>query len=603
MFHRFLLVFLITFSLFPNVAAKETEVFLGDHKITGKIGYNGSNRNMINWLGIPYAEPPIGNLRWKAPRDFRGFTGNFDATVLPNRCAQVSNSYDTIIDGIDAGNIIGTEDCLYLNVYRPSEIDYSNEKLPVMFWIHGGGNTWGYSASELTTPKEFINKHNVILVSVNYRLGPFGWLAIDDLNKGSENALDQTNNFGTLDLIKALEWVNKNIEYFGGDKNNVTIFGESAGARNVMSLMITPQSKNLFHRAISQSGYLNSDTLDAAINKPRAGSNEFIASSVKNQYPEYSNSDLNDYISQTQKVEKLLRSLSTAEVISFYRVREGVGGLIDVPNVIPDGVVVPKVGLYKAFKSGLAHDVPIIFGTNRDEHKLFMFDNPEFVESKGFFFLENIFKELDFRYEPKDPIYYQAYSKYMSMSWKLGGADDPANILNQYNNSKVFNYRFDWDEEPTFIWTDYAKYLGASHGLEISFIFDTIDRDSLISNILYDDKNINTDQELADAIGKYWVNFAYSGNPNEGPYPNLISWNDWSKDIQRYLIFDSVNDQGIAMRINTDSSLSLLQNLSSEPITVDQKCLIVDRMLNVTTLTSIAVDKIYTNFLNGKCKK
>jgi carboxylesterase type B len=95
-------------------------------------------------------------------------------------------------------------------------------------------------------------------------------------------------------------------------------------------------------------------------------------------------------MSQTNKVAELLRSLSTEDVISFYRVREGVGGLIDVPNVIPDDVVIPKAGLYGAYKKGLAHDVPIIFGTNRDEHKLFMFDNPEFVESKGFFFLEKI---------------------------------------------------------------------------------------------------------------------------------------------------------------------------------------------------------------------
>ena len=204
-----------------------------------------------------------------------------------------------------------------------------------MFWIHGGGNTWGYSASNLTTPRELINKHNVIVVSVNYRLGPFGWLAVDGLNKNSNVKLDTSYNFGTLDLIKALEWVNKNIENFGGDKNNVTIFGESAGARNVMSLMISPQSKDLFHRAISQSGYLNSDTLELAINKTRAGSKEFISHSVKKTSPQITNAELTDFMSQTNKVAKLLRSLSTEDVISFYRIREGVGGLIDVPNIIP----------------------------------------------------------------------------------------------------------------------------------------------------------------------------------------------------------------------------------------------------------------------------
>ena len=370
-----------------------------------------------------------------------------------------------------------------------------------------------------------------------------------------------------------------------------------------MSLMISPQSKNLFHRAISQSGYLNSDTLELAINKTRAGSKEFISHSVKKTLPQISDAELTDFMSQTSKVVELLRSLSTEDVISFYRIREGVGGLIDVPNVIPDEIVIPKAGLYGAYKKGLAHDVPIIFGTNRDEHKLFMFDNPEFVKSKGFFFLEKIFRELDFRYVPKDLVYYQAYSKYMSMSWKIGGADDPANILSNFNTAKIFNFRFDWDEEPIFAGIDYSKYLGAAHGLEISFIFDTIDRESLLSNILYNDNNAESEQELANAMGKYWVNFAYSGDPNEGPYPDLVKWKNWTEKNQQYIVFDSSNDQGIAMRTNTDSGTSLLQDLSSEPITIKQKCTIVDRILINTTLSLDSVNEIYKNFLNGKCIK
>tara|TARA_B110000091_G_scaffold38480_1_gene41501 strand:- start:495 stop:1067 length:573 start_codon:yes stop_codon:yes gene_type:complete len=189
------------------------------------------------------------------------------------------------------------------------------------------------------------------------------------------------------------------------------------------------------------------------------------------------------------------------------------------------------------------------------------------------------------------------------MSWKIGGADDPSNILNRYNNSKVFNYRFDWDEEPTFAWIDYAKYLGAAHGLEIPFIFDSINRESLLANIIYDDVNIKSDQVLADQMGKYWINFAYSGNPNIGPYNDLVEWQDWSKDSQRYLIFDSNNDQGIAMRINTDSGTTLMQGLASEPIKVSQKCYIVDKIFINTTLAKDQVKIFYDDFLNGKCIK
>jgi len=598
-----LIIIFIFISNFSYSLANDSTVTVQGFQINGTNIYEGNNRNVSGWLGLPYAEPPVGDLRWKAPRDFSGFKSNFDAINLPSRCMQVSNTYDEIMEDLKPGQIIGNEDCLYLNVYRPDNIDFNEEKLPVMFWIHGGGNTWGYSASDMTTPKEFLNKHDVILVTVNYRLGPFGWLALNDFNNDSTNSLDQTYNFGTLDLVKALEWVNQNIEDFGGDKSNVTIFGESAGARNVMSLMVAPQSKDLFHRAISQSGYLNGDTLEEAINKPRAGSLEFVKNQLEIKFPNISKSEINEFILDNKKLESFLRSLSADEIISFYRVREGVGGLIDVPNSIPDGIVIPNEGLFKSYENGLAHDVPIIFGTNRDEHKLFMFDNPEFVKSKGFFFLEKIFDVLDFRYVPLDENYYEVYSKYMSMSWKIGGADDPADILNKYNKSHVYSYRFDWDEEPTFAWIDYAKYLGAAHGLEIPFIFDSINRTNLLSYILYDDDNIETDQELANQMGKYWTNFAYTGSPNSGPYNDLVEWKNWSKKSQQYIIFDSSNDQGIRMQVNTDSGSSLMQGLADETISTNQKCYIVDKIFVNTTLPIEKVDIFYDNFLDGVCNK
>ena len=145
------------------------------------------------------------------------------------------------------GDFTGTEDCLYLDIRAPH--NKSDKKLPVMFWIHGGGNTSGLK--DIYDFSGLVQTQNVIVVSINYRLGPFGWFshpAIQDHNSG----IDKTSNFGTLDIIKALEWVNLNIEKFGGDKDNITIFGESAGGHNVFSLLVAPQAKGLFHKAISQ---------------------------------------------------------------------------------------------------------------------------------------------------------------------------------------------------------------------------------------------------------------------------------------------------------------------------------------------------------------
>jgi len=282
-------------------------------------------------------------------------------------------------------------------------------------------------------------------------------------------------------------------------------------------------------------------------------------------------------------------------------VKEGASGLIDVSNVIADNIVIPTQGLYKAYEDGLIHDVPVIYGTNRDEHKLFMFDNPEFVKSKSFLYLEKIFKILDFRYVPKDELFYQVYSKYLSLSWKIGGADVPATLSNKHNKSKVYNYRFDWDEEPKFLGIDYGKYLGAAHGLEISFIFDNLNPDNLLSNILYSEDNLDADQLLADEMGEYWVNFSYDGNPNNTPYLKEKNWNNWSLNKEQYIVFDSVNDQGITMNKNIDSGISMFQHLAAEQITMDQKCYIMKKIFKNTTLSDDEVLGYSKNFMNGKC--
>ena len=368
-----------------------------------------------------------------------------------------------------------------------------------------------------------------------------------------------------------------------------------------MSLLVAPQSKGLFHKAIAQSGYLNGDTLEQAINDPRAGSLGFIKNQIIKNFPNLTSIELDNFINDTKKLEDFLRSLSSDEIISYYRVKEGASGLIDVSNVIADNIVIPTQGLYKAYEDGLIHDVPVIYGTNRDEHKLFMFDNPEFVKSKSFLYLEKIFKILDFRYVPKDELFYQVYSKYLSLSWKIGGADVPATLSNKHNKSKVYNYRFDWDEEPKFLGIDYGKYLGAAHGLEISFIFDNLNPDNLLSNILYSEDNLDTDQLLADEMGEYWVNFSYDGNPNNTPYLKEKNWNNWSLNKEQYIVFDSVNDQGITMNKNIDSGISMFQHLAAEQITMDQKCYIMKKIFKNTTLSDVEVLGYSKNFMNGKC--
>ena len=212
---------------------------------------------VVNWDDIPYAKPPTEDLRWKAPRklDFSA-KDNFIKPQDNNFCVQEPSG----LGGSEGDSFFsGSEDCLYLDIKRPENIDKS--LLPVMFWIHGGGNTSGLK--DLYDFSAMVTKHDVLVVTINYRLGPFGWFTHPSIQDLQSN-LDKTSNFGTLDIIAALEWVQSNISLFGGDPDNVTIFGESAGGHNVLSLLVAKQAKGLFHKAISQSGYTTTYSKKAA---------------------------------------------------------------------------------------------------------------------------------------------------------------------------------------------------------------------------------------------------------------------------------------------------------------------------------------------------
>ena len=235
-------------TLFLSIGLHSEDVTLKIKTSSGII--NGVNSSgVVSWNDIPYAQPPIGNLRWMAPRPINNSDKLISFSSKENFCVQEPS----ILGGADGNTIIvGSEDCLYLDIKAPKDI---NKALPVMFWIHGGGNTTG--RKDIYDFSKMVRKHDVIVVTINYRLGPLGWFTHPSIQE-NQDGIDKTSNFGTLDIIQALKWVNANIKNFGGDKNNITIFGESAGGHNVLSLLVSPLAKGLFHKAISQSGYTTS---------------------------------------------------------------------------------------------------------------------------------------------------------------------------------------------------------------------------------------------------------------------------------------------------------------------------------------------------------
>jgi len=219
----------------------------------GKINGFAADDDTWQFLGVPYAKPPIGELRWKAPQKLDGWKGTRQAVAWSDQAAQ-----NPALQRFGEGGM--SEDSLYLNITAPKDA----KKLPVMVWFHGGGFTALTSNTKPFNNPEALASKGVIQISVNHRLGPFGYIAHPELS--GESGYEGSGNYGQLDLIAALEWVQKNIHKFGGDKNNVTIFGESGGGRKVLSLMASPLAKGLFHKAISQSGTLrvNTRTLEKA---------------------------------------------------------------------------------------------------------------------------------------------------------------------------------------------------------------------------------------------------------------------------------------------------------------------------------------------------
>ncbi|MCX5899490.1 MAG: carboxylesterase family protein, partial [Proteobacteria bacterium] len=199
------------------------------------------------WKAIPYARPPVGELRWKAPQDPDSWSEIKQSKEFCSWCPQTGSDNGTTV-------LKGSEDCLCLNIWRPRSAEGN---LPVFFWIHGGSNKVGSADPYIGAP--MAGKHNMVVVTINYRLGPLGWLTHPALREG-QDPFNSSGNYAILDIRKALGRVRDNIEAFGGNPNNVTIAGQSAGGVNVLTLMISPQAKGLFHRVISQSGGLTPKT-------------------------------------------------------------------------------------------------------------------------------------------------------------------------------------------------------------------------------------------------------------------------------------------------------------------------------------------------------
>ena len=571
---RYLLILLTTAILFPST------VYGSNNKIQTSSGitYGYVKNNVVNWDDIPYAKPPIGELRWRAPVKLeRSHYLNIIKPQENNFCVQEPSG----LGGSDGNSFFsGSEDCLYLDIKSPQKT--GKELLPVMFWIHGGGNTSGLK--DLYDFSAMIKKHDVIVVSINYRLGPFGWFthpSIQDLQLG----IDKTSNFGTLDIIAALEWVQSNIAFFGGDPNNVTIFGESAGGHNVLSLLVAKQAKGLFHKAISQSGYTTSFSKKEAFKQiKKSSTSEHTSWNIVNKIIKDKSLDIIQEGNQTE-IRKILKDMSAKDFFRYYSGRSSYENLVILTE---DEIVIPKIGLTAALsKKEYVNNVPFIAGSNKDEVKLWLASAKYFVDL-DYSFLGSIFGVPKVVLNDKDA--FNIFNSYRSRAWKIRGVDDPLRSLYISGNKNLYAYRYDWDDHRRFIIADFRELIGAAHATEIPLLTGNTKLVGDYGFLIY--PNGPSKRFTSKNMMKFWTNFAKNGVP--GISTNGVEWTKYNgqKNLpSNYMILD--NRKNLKMHKDRFSFSSLAQDLYKEnALTELEKCVVLLQMLTYVG------DDLYDKYIN-----
>ncbi len=491
------LLFLTIFLSFTSVTAKKLDpapLKIDSGMITGT-----TDKNIRVYKGIPYAAPPVGNLRWKAPQPAKKWDGVKAFDQFGNACPQ--SPYPATSLYFNQAEKM-SEDCLCLNVWTGAK--KANEKRPVMVWIHGGALTRGSSSISFYDGAALAAK-GVILVSINYRLGPLGYFSHPALS--AESKRNTSGNYGILDQIAALQWVQRNITAFGGDPNRVTIFGESAGSWSVCSLVASPLAKGLFHRAIGESGGVFSPM--QFLQEKRYG----IISAEETGKALAQSLGVNDGVNALQE----LRSKSAEELIAAF---DKSGGSA---RGIVDGYVFPEE-VYSIFAKGKQNNVPVIVGSNANEGNSLI--PPTMV--------------------PKTLTGYKAYLKnrYGAMTedfLKVYPAASDAEVRNSFLGAfreEIFTWQMrTWARMTTAskAWMYFFSRIpprpdreiyGAYHAAEIPYAFNNLSRSPIT--------NEKADFEVANAMSDYWVNFATTGNPNRKGLP---AWSSYEEKSEPFIEF------------------------------------------------------------------
>lgn len=534
----------------------------------GKVrGTIQKEQHTIEWRGIPYATPPVGTLRWQAPQPPQPWEGTLKTTQFSQACPQLGSMYGPASDGYSQpaslkdtfDQPVGNEDCLYLNIQRPLNL---HKNLPVVVYLHGGSHIYGagslYDGSDLV-------QQDVVYVSINYRLGLLGWMNHSALQTSEDDA-GNSGNFGTLDILQALTFIKHNIAAFGGNPDNITLMGQSAGASHVFSMMVSPLARDLFQRAVMLSPGLLNQTPETGA----AYANGLLTTLVilSGLAPD----EVGAAAFLADKDHAWIRAfLYAASAESLLTATALVPALRIAPAIFLDGRVQPA-DPYGAVASGQFNNVPIMMGVTSEEGKLFT-QNGMIVDNKTLWDFMQGFNPDDPASTPlvlEDivtpallPADRPQQGTCKGEDFVVGGYNDFANrcgalaptaIFHSLQNdlllpllsaqqSELYAYEWAWNQQP-FPWN---VIHGSVHAGDISFLLGLFD--TAIFNNGYSTTNAPGRLALSDAMQDALVAFARSGNPNHDTLGD--SWLPWSPlpDAPKRLLLDADdNEKQVSMQ-------------------------------------------------------
>jgi para-nitrobenzyl esterase len=472
-------VAVLSFGLAQVAHADSLTVKTAQGKVRGKTINNGKVKA---FLGLPYAAPPVGEQRWKAPEPAAAWKGVREATEFGAHCAQGKVFDDMIFQ--DKG---ASEDCLFLNVYAPADAT-GKSKLPVMFWIHGGGYSGGGS-NEPRHNGDFLPTKGVVLVTINYRLGVFGFMVTGDMLKEGKGI---AGDWGMQDMVAALEWVHKNIGAFGGDEKNITIFGESAGSFAVSTLMASPMSKNLIAKGIGESGAAFPSGLnlggDTAAEAAKAG--DKFADGVG------------------AKTLAELRAVPTDKILDAVKEQKA-----SFEPVIDGKFLTESVA--DVYAAGKQAHIPLLAGWNADEGSFFAMRGMTVPQFKGM--AQGMFKEraeefLKLYPAETDEQALRSAIDFGSDSFIAFGTWKWIEAQRKTGDAPVYRYHFELAATPS----KFHPGTFAFHSDDIEYVFGTLD-----TRPGWEVRP--EDRKLSEQMMGYWTNFAKTGDPNG------VSLPEWPK--------------------------------------------------------------------------